>query len=228
MIDIEIGNMVYKLPTDYSEITLGKYMDIMKIDKDIKEVEKLMNIISILSEISINDVRNIGISQIKLIQKSLMFLFESKDHIQLQTIITINGKKYGFNRELNNISIGEFTDLDTFSKSKDMEQLDYLMAVLYRPIDDSEYGLFNYKNIINKFLDKEDYRIKDYETNDFKTLTERKNLFREYMTIDIVLSSMFFFIILRLVFIQNMEKSLTPKQMEMFVKEKMIVMGIYS
>ena len=76
--------------------------------------------------------------------------------------------QYGFHPKLDDLTLGEYIDLDTFIG--DWDNIEKAMNVLYRPID-------------QKIKDK--YTIKKYDTNDFDTMLD--------MPMDAVISSIFFF-----------------------------------
>jgi len=87
---------------------------------------------------------------------------------QLVTKFKMKGVEYGFIPKLDDISLGEYIDLDAFLG--DWENMHRAMAVLYRPID-TKYG------------DK--YSIKDYVAGDGEMMKD--------MPLDAVISSIIFF-----------------------------------
>jgi hypothetical protein len=75
-------------------------------------------------------------------------MFE-EDH-KLQKQFTLNGTNYGFIPNLDEISFGEFIDLDSYLG--DWQEMHKAMQVLYRPVDISVRGRYNikeYKAIID-------------------------------------------------------------------------------
>ena len=83
---------------------------------------------------------------------------------------TMKGKEYGFIPKLEDMSFGEYVDLDTYVG--DFENIHRAMAVLYRPIT-------------QKYNDK--YLIEEYEGDDNEIMKD--------MPMDAVLSSIIFFTI---------------------------------
>ena len=68
---------------------------------------------------------------------------QKKQDSSLKRIIEVDGKRYGFHPNLEEITLGEWSDIETFIK-KDMEKnLPDIMAILYRPIvEETESGVY--------------------------------------------------------------------------------------
>ena len=102
MVKIELNEKEYNLPTDFGEVMLGDYMEVINItkDKNLDEVSKMVSIISIMTGISVDDIRGLKLNNVKMINTNLGFLFQEgpKDLIQK---IKIGNKWYGFNKDLN-------------------------------------------------------------------------------------------------------------------------------
>ena len=86
---------------------------------------------------------------------------------KLKTTLKIHDKDYGFIPKLDDMSFGEYADLDILIA--DWETMDQAMAVLYRPIT-------------NKFKNK--YLIEDYDSD--------KTAYMGNITLDYVFGSLFF------------------------------------
>ena len=224
MIKIEFKEQDYLLPTKFSEIKLDKYIQIANINKDDEPSERLLEIISILSGLSVDEIKSINISSVNFMKNSLAFLFNEKQH-KLVDQIKIDNKWYGLNQDIKNINFGEYIDLENFSDlSKNQNQLHYLMAILYRPIK-HKHKKSKYTNFIEKYIYKrdEEYEIEEYDS---ESVEERAEIFKTYMSIDVVLGAMFFFIILRLVYTKILETSLTKRQVKLMIMEKMVEMNV--
>ena len=107
-----------------------------------------------------------GIENTTFLQLKIIEIFCDVDFI-------MNGEKYGFVPDLDNMTLGEYIDLDTYSS--DYENIEIAMNVLYRPVT---------TKLKNKYL------IVDYNPD-----TKDKML---NMPMDAVISSMFFFLNLRI------------------------------
>jgi hypothetical protein len=80
----------------------------------------------------------------------------------------MNGKEFGFIPKLDDISFGEYVDLDTYLA--DWESMHKAMGVLFRPIT---------------FKKKKQYLIEDYDSADKYDMTE--------VTLDVAFGSLVFF-----------------------------------
>jgi len=154
------------VPTDLSEITLRQYKHFLKIQKSVDD-EKFLNakIIEIFCKMKLDDVMRLKFNDTEFIVNTLTEMFEQKPN--LVTNFKLNNKEYGFHPQLDDLTLGEYIDLDTFVG--DWENIEKAMAVLYRPVE-------------NKLKDK--YIIEEYKVGKDQEMLD--------MPMDAVLSSIFF------------------------------------
>ena len=154
------------IPTDLSEITLRQYKHFLKIQKTVDD-EKFLSakIIEIFCKVRLEDVMQIKFNDSEFIVNTLTEMFEQKPN--LVTKFKLNNKVYGFHPQLDDLTLGEYIDLDTFVG--DWENIEKAMAVLYRPV-------------VNKLKDK--YTIEEYKVGIDAEILD--------MPMDAVLSSIFF------------------------------------
>jgi hypothetical protein len=159
-------NINITIPTDLSEITLRQYKHFLKIQKTVDD-EKFLSakIIEIFCGVKLEDVMQIKFNDSEFIVDTLTKMFEQKP--KLVTKFKLNNKEYGFHPQLDDLTLGEYIDLDTFIG--DWENIEKAMAVLYRPI-------------VNKLKDK--YTIEEYKVGRDADILD--------MPMDAVLSSIFF------------------------------------
>jgi len=145
------------VPEDLSEITLGQYMKFLKLDfnDDTKNSFALQKMVEIFCKVNLKDIANIRFSDITSITNHLQTIFNQDCKMIPQ--IKLNGVKYGFIPNLDEISLGEYVDLDNYFH--DWESMDRAMCILYRPIKFSKNGK---------------YLIEDYKGTD--NHVEMKNL----------------------------------------------------
>ena len=118
------------IPTSLNEITLGQYQEFSKLDIT-KESEVQSKMIEIFCKVPTNVVRSMKAKDITDICTIINNMFDVEH--QMLNRFDLNGVKYGFIPDLENISFGEYVDLDTFMGDND--NLHRAMNVLYRPID---------------------------------------------------------------------------------------------
>ena len=154
------------IPTDLSEITLRQYKHFLKIQKS-QDDENFLSakIIEIFCKVKLEDVMQIKFNDSEYIVNTLTEMFEQKPN--LVTRFKLNNKEYGFHPQLDDLTLGEYIDLDTFIG--DWENIEKAMAVLYRPV-------------VNKLKDK--YTIEEYKVGRDAEILD--------MPMDAVLSSIFF------------------------------------
>jgi len=128
------------VPTNLNEITLGQYQKFLKIAENNPDGNFLdAKMIEIFCGIPLSDSYKLKMSSVTAIIDILTELLESKpNHIER---FEMNGTQYGFIPDLNEMSLGEYIDLD--NNASKWEQMHVAMNVLYRPIKDSKSNKYN-------------------------------------------------------------------------------------
>jgi len=157
------------IPTDLSEIKLSQYIKFMNIAEQNEESDFLHHkMIEIFCNVELKYVSQFKRKQIVEIVTAINKLFEKIPPFKNR--FSLNGTEYGFIPNLDDISQGEYMDLDNYIT--DWRDLHRSMAVMYRPI---------------KLKLKDKYTIESYEGSDF---------YAEKMLdapLDVVLASRVFF-----------------------------------
>ena len=170
------------IPDTLSEITLDKYQRYIKIQSENTDENFLaIKMIEIFCGLRGDTIMSMKAKSIKDITLILTQMFNEKP--QLVKEFKLNGKTYGFIPKLEDMSFGEYIDLDTYIG--DMDNIHRAMNVLYRPIK-------------QKYQDK--YLIEDYTGDDPDKMKD--------MPMDAVLSSILFFYNLGMDLSQTMLNSL--------------------
>jgi len=121
-----------QIPTELNEIKLVQYQKFLSIAKDNPEGEFLQQkMVQLFCGIDLKDVAQIKYSEVNEITNRLGLMF-SKEHKLVQTF-KLGGVEFGFIPNLEEISFGEYVDLDTYIG--DWDNIHKAMAVLYRPIN---------------------------------------------------------------------------------------------
>ena len=118
------------IPNSLNEITLGQYQEFEKLDLTNDSMVHL-KMIEIFCKVPEIVVRNINAIDVTDICDVINNMFDTKH--QLINSFKLGKQEYGFIPNLDDISFGEYIDLDTFIG--DTETLHRAMNVLYRPID---------------------------------------------------------------------------------------------
>ena len=106
-------NVNITVPTDLSEITLRQYKHFLKIQKGVDD-EKFLNakIIEIFCKMPLDEVMRLKFNDSEFIVKTLTEMFEQKPN--LVTSFKLDKVNYGFHPQLDDLTLGEYIDLDTF------------------------------------------------------------------------------------------------------------------
>jgi hypothetical protein len=158
-----------KVPDNLSEITVEQYQRFIKLVKDNEQSDFVsQKSIEIFCGIKLIDVAKISFNSINEVLTHINSLFEKKQ--ELVKKFKINDVEFGFIPNLEDISFGEFTDLDAYIGNP--ETYHKAMAVLYRPIE-------------GKF--KTMYNIEEYSG------TEKYGEVMKYAPLDALLGALVFF-----------------------------------
>lgn len=125
-------SITLSIPTEWSEISMKQYTSyIDSVSEEDSNEDNLAKILLHFCNIKSNVVKHFKISDLERIQKSLKLLLTKKLNTTIINKIEIYGIKYGFHPNLDELTMGEFVDLDTHAKTNNLSKM---MAILYRPI----------------------------------------------------------------------------------------------
>ena len=159
--------MKIKIPSSLKAITLEKYQKYLKIqENNTDETFLAIKMIEIFLGLRGDTIMKMKAKSIRDITNVLSEMFTEKPELVKE--FTMKGVDYGFIPDLENMTFGEYVDIDTYIG--DVDNLHRAMAVLYRPIT-------------KKANDK--YLIEEYEGEDDEKMKD--------MPMDAVLSSILFF-----------------------------------
>lgn len=124
--------MNYKItiPTSLNEITLGQYQEFVKLS-ELPEAELQLKAVEIFCNVPKEAVRGMRATDIAEISEIINNMFDTKH--QLINSFKLNGQEYGFIPSLEDMTFGEYIDLDTFIGDND--NLHRAVNVLFRPME---------------------------------------------------------------------------------------------
>lgn len=155
------------VPSELSEITLGQYQKFVKLyEGEVTEEFMALKMLEIFCGVRLKDAYQMRYKDIDGVVEVISSMLNQKP--QLVQRFKMGGVEYGFIPNLDDMSFGEYIDLDTYLPKWD--EIHRAMAVLYRPIKE-KHG--------NK------YNIVDYEVVDSEHYKS--------MPMDAVISSILFF-----------------------------------
>ena len=120
-----------KIPSGLNEITLRQYKEFLKIQENADNEKHLQaKIIEIFCQMELKDVMLLKASDCEIIVEKITKVFDQKP--ELVTNFKLGKTEYGFIPQLDEISLGEYIDLDTYIG--DWDNMEKAMNVLYRPV----------------------------------------------------------------------------------------------
>lgn len=135
------------VPESLDEVTLGQYQKYLKIIEDNEdEVFIAQKMIELFCNIELKYVMKMKWNDVMNITKDLASMFEVEP--PLKRNFTLDSVNYGFIPNLDEISFGEFVDLD--SCLGDWQEMHKAMQILYRPIEIQVRGRYNIKDYDGK------------------------------------------------------------------------------
>ena len=156
-----------KIPESLSEIKLWQYQKFLKIQEENTDEKFLASkMLEIFCEAELKETFFMKMKDIAKVSKIINKIFEEKPTLIRE--FKMNETNYGFIPNLDEMTLGEYIDLDTYIS--DWQQMEKAMAVLYRPIE-------------LKLRDK--YKIVEYTAIGQEKMKE--------MPLDVVFSSILFF-----------------------------------
>ena len=155
------------VPNDLSEIKLSQYQKFLKAQEQNKDENFLASkMIEIFCGIELKEAYKMKAKDVHRITGILADMFEQKP--VLINRFYLNNIEYGFIPNLDDMTLGEYVDLDTYLPK--WEEIEKAMAVLYRPITKTYKGK---------------YQIEDYTA-------QGQDAYKD-MPMSIVFGAMFFF-----------------------------------
>lgn len=157
------------VPDKLSDITLRQYQKFAKLNTEENENTNFLlhKMVEIFCNLDLKDIAKIRFNHVTDIIEDLNKVFEQKP--DLTTTIDLYGVTYGFIPKLDDMTLGEYIDLD--NTLSDWGQMHKAMAVLYRRV------------ILHK---KDKYQIEEYKGSD------DADIFKD-MPLDVVMGSLVFF-----------------------------------
>lgn len=136
------------IPTTLNDIKLAQYQKFLSIAKDNEESEFLQQkMVQLFCGIDLKDVAQIRYKDVAEITANINSLF-TKENAFIQRF-KMGGVEFGFIPNLDEMSTGEYMDLDNYIT--DWDTMHNAMAVLYRPITNklgNKYQIEEYKGSV--------------------------------------------------------------------------------
>ena len=183
MKELEIKGKIYKIPEKWEEITLKQFKEISKHLDEKSEIRFMVSMLSIVSKPQINEdiIKKFSKSSLDETSKHLMFLLEKAPEVKLKDRIEINGTIFAPHPNLDELTVGEFVDLEFALKDNEnrLNNTDKIVSIVCREVD-KEYEEYGNKK----------YTLVEYDSD---LARGRADLFLNNMAITDVFSILSFF-----------------------------------
>jgi len=184
----------FKLIDKWSDVTLENWIKLVE-NKSSSKTKEARKTIAALSNIPTELIDQLSLSDVAIMMQKVSEL-QQGDDAAFRRLITIDNKEYGFHPNLDEITLGEYADLETFIRADIQKSLPEVMAILYRPV--TEKG------------DNGVYTIQAYDGNIRIRAEQMKK-----MSAEEVHNALVFFYLLGREFLASMPSVLTDKLVEM-------------
>ena len=159
------------IPENLSEITLAQYQKWIKIiDNEELSTFFQQKMIEIFCNADLKDILQMRVKDVDEVTAHIDNIFNEKP--KFQATFQLDNVEYGFIPKLDEMTFGEYVDLDTYMGEWD--SMSSAMSILFRPI---------------KYKRKDKYLIEDYESSDKHNLSN--------MPLNVVMGALVFFCNLR-------------------------------
>ena len=187
----------YKVVESWSDVTLESWAKLIEFE-GLSSSKEAIETISAVSDIPKKLIKELSLQDVATIMKYLSELEVEKEG-SLYHVITLEGKQYGFHPNLEDLTLGEYADIETFIQNGLKQNMPQIMAILYRPIVEKE---------------KDVYAIESYDGN----IRVRAELMKK-MTAEQVQGALVFFYNFVTKFLRTMLLYLTERTTQM-IQEK--------
>ena len=130
----------FKLINSWSDVNLETWLKLTEFESGSKTKEA-EETIAAMSDIPKQLINQLSLRDVAVIMGKIAELQAEQDS-SLKRIIEIDGIEYGFHPNLDDITLGEYADIETFIKNGIEENLPEVMAVLYRPITEKKNDIY--------------------------------------------------------------------------------------
>lgn len=188
-----------KALTEWKDVTLKKYLDMMKDIESYKEDEEAVTALMLhhLAGIPYEELPNISSESFNVLKGKISNFMKPND-MPLQKFITIDGVEYGFEPNLSKMTYGAYADISQYETVSIDKNWAKVMSILYRPITKKDkHGLYNIESYTGE-------------------LREDKFL---NVTMDVHFGALFFFVNLQMDLMNDTLKSLTEKELPHNIKQ---------
>ena len=142
-----------KLPSSWDEILVDQYIELRGLDTELPYFDLMLETISIVTDTDIDELEELSFNEVLDIEKQLVWLTSEPSKKIIEEVIEY-GEEYitpnGFElcdpvatyhyKGLDNLTLGEFIDLNHYFSENFVEELPTIAAILYRQTKVNEWN----------------------------------------------------------------------------------------
>ena len=122
------------LPSSWDEILTDQYIELRGLDNELPYFDLMLETISIVTDTDIDELEELSFNELVAIEKQLVWLTSEPSKNITQTI-----DKYHY-KGLDDLTLGEFIDLNHYFSENFVEELPTIAAILYRQTKLNEWN----------------------------------------------------------------------------------------
>jgi len=211
MITLQIKEKKYEMPSALDELTIDHYQKVMALENR-ESLEQMIKVISIISNIEEDLIKQLDADSVRTINYLATSIFSSKPYDFQQTFV-LDNVTYEFDSNFSKMSIGKFSDLTKLSEPELVNQnLHTIMALLYVPTKEPKQ-----RTLLQLVKQEKVEKVTDYDEEEVQA---RAELFKEKLTMNIVLGCVLFTSLLHAAVFMS-EEGASDEEIEKKIIEKM-------
>jgi len=146
--------LTIEVPTNWEDVSLKRYLALMNDLENYKDDEEAQTALMLLHLCNIQPEYLKGLSKASYdLLRAKLSGFIQPDGIELQRIIRIGNREYGFEPNLSKIAYGAYADITRYEQITIDKNWAKIMSILYRPITKKNghfYTIEPYEGIIDE------------------------------------------------------------------------------
>ena len=122
----------YNLIDSWSDVTLEKWLRLIDSKTESSTAEAIETL-EVLSDIPKKIIKALSVKDVAVLMNKIAQLQSKADSVLVKTF-KINGVEYGMHPNLDDITLGEYADIETYIQDGIEKNMPEIMATLFRPV----------------------------------------------------------------------------------------------
>lgn len=116
------------------DLTVEKYIELYTMDiLDMEDIDIQANMISILTDLSVDEVMDLPLNEYRTYASQLEFLKDIKAKNSRVKKVKIDGREYKVIDKIDDMTAGQYIDYQTYIQKNDIKMLPYILSCLIIP-----------------------------------------------------------------------------------------------